>query len=103
VSVKELEAITKAEKKAEAMLQKAREQGEKMVEEANAITHKEITAAREKVKQTVGNMIDAAKKNSQPQVQKILDDMEARKNEAVQRSQSHKEKAVTLILKRILG
>ena len=81
MSVKQLEAIKKAETKTESMLQKARQQGEKIVEEATQIMHKEITEAQKNAKMIVKDMMVSAKKDSQQQLQVILDKTDTIKKE----------------------
>ena len=53
MSVKELHTIKKADAKAEAALQKARQQGEEMVEKAIGQMTKEIDMSKEKIKQII--------------------------------------------------
>ena len=103
MSVKELEAIKKAEIKTESILQKTRQQGEKIVEEATQIMHKEIIKAKENAKRIVKNKVESAKKDNQPQLQAILDKTDMHKKEIFLHSQRQYEKAVKLILERILG
>ena len=103
MSVKELEAIKKAEIKTESILKKAHQQGEKVVEEAKRVKDKEVKKTREDAKQIVTDSVKSAKKESQPQIRAILDKTDLHKKEIFLHSQKQYEKAVKLILERILG
>ena len=103
MSVKELEAIKKAEIKTESILQKARQQGEKMVEEATQLMHNEMVKARENAKKMIKDKVELIKKENERQVQDILNKTDMHKKEIFLHSQKQYERAVKLILERILG